>query len=184
MTDEGTRKYTIEDIEALPEGQRAELFDGEMIMMATPSTSHQAILMWLSNEIYSQIKEKKGPCRVFPAPCAVYLMKDRWNYVEPDILVICEKDKLDKKGCHGAPDWVIEIVSPSSRRLDYYKKLAYYERAGVREYWIVDPEKKKITVYDLEQERDVAVYTFDDTIQVGIYEEFAIDFSKIDEYEF
>lgn len=184
MTDEAKKKFTIEDIEALPEGQRAELFDGEMIMMASPTVTHQAVLSWLFNQIYNQIKEKKGPCLVFPAPCAVYLLKDKWNYVEPDIVVICDRNKLDKKGCHGAPDWVIEIVSPSSQKLDCYRKLDYYERAGVREYWIVDPAKRQIMVHDLTQDKFPVIYTFEDTIKGGIYEEFAIDFSKMHDYEF
>lgn len=184
MSSDEKRKYTVADIEALPEGKRAELFDGEMVTMGTPSTAHQLVLNWLNLEIYSQIKAKGGQCRVIPAPFAVYLLNDQWNYVEPDIVVVCNKDKLDKKGCHGAPDWVIEIVSPSSRKLDYYRKLEIYERAGVQEYWIVDPLKKQIGVYDLTQDGFPKMYSFADKVSVGIYKDFEIDFSQMDEFEF
>ena len=98
------------------------------------------------------IKSHGGSCESFFAPFAVFLNEDDTNYVEPDISVICDPDKLNDKGCSGAPDWIIEIVSPGSRRMDYFTKLFKYRNAGVREYWIVDPEKKRITVYDFESE--------------------------------
>ena len=97
--------------------------------------------------------------------------------MEPDISVICDKNKLNDKGCSGAPDWIIEIVSPSSRRMDYYIKLFKYRAAGVREYWIVDPDKNRIMVYNFDNE-DTADYTFSDIVKVGIYEDFSIDFSQ------
>jgi len=103
----------------LPEGQRAELIDGQMYMMAPPNTRHQRILMNLSGEIREYIKKKHASCEVFPAPFAVFLNKDDQNYVEPDISVICDKTKLDDLGCNGAPDWVIEITSPSNPQHDY-----------------------------------------------------------------
>ena len=103
---------------------------------------------------------------------------DDRNYVEPDISVICDRSKLTDKGCFGAPDWIIEVVSPSSRRMDYYIKLFKYRTAGVREYWIVDPDKKRITVYDIEHE-DVQDYTFDDLVKVNIYPDLSIDFGKL-----
>lgn len=93
--------------------------------------------------------------------------------------MICNKDKLDNKGCHGAPDWIIEIVSQSSRRIDYSIKLFKYRSAGVREYWIVDPEKSRIMVHDLMNE-DITEYTFHDSVKSGIYENLIIDFHKID----
>ena len=176
--------YTIADIEALPEGQRAELFDGEMIMMASPTATHQAILNWINLEIYSQIKAKEGKCRVFPAPFAVFVLDDDKNYVEPDIVVICDRDKLDNKGCHGAPDYVVEIVSLSSKKLDYYKKLEVYQRAGVREYWIVDAFKKTIVVHSLEQDEIPTIYHFTDAIKVGICDDVVIDFSRMTDYDF
>ena len=98
--------------------------------------------------------------------------------MEPDISVICDAAKLTDKGCAGAPDWVIEIVSPGSRRMDYYTKLFKYRTAGVREYWIVDPEKSRITVYSFESD-DTAEYTFSEAVKAGICDDLQIDFSSI-----
>ncbi|MDE5938097.1 MAG: Uma2 family endonuclease [Lachnospiraceae bacterium] len=171
------RLYTVRDIEALPEGERAELIDGKMYMMASPTLTHQDILMWLSARIWSYIKEQGGPCKVLPAPFAVYIKDDGHNYVEPDISVICDQDKLDEKGCHGAPDWVIEIVSPSSKTMDYIRKCALYEAAGVREYWIVDPMERNVKVYNFEC-GTWRQYTFSERVKVGIYEDFFLDFGE------
>ena len=130
--------YTIEDIYALPDGERAELIDGHIYYMAPPSYKHQKLVMELSAIIRNYIKQHKGTCEVLPAPFAVYLDEINNTYVEPDISVICDPNKLDDKGCKGAPDWIIEIVSPASRKMDYLLKLFKYHSAGVREYWIVD----------------------------------------------
>lgn len=94
------------------------------------------------------------------APFAVYVKDDIRNYVEPDISVICDRDKLDETGCHGAPDWVIEIVSPSSKHMDHVRKLELYREAGVREYWIVDSLKGSVSVYDLEGGKEPEIYSF------------------------
>lgn len=172
--------YTVADIEALPEGERAELIDGELFMMASPTLTHQEILMWLSAKVWNYIVEHEGKCKVLPAPFAVYIKDDIHNYVEPDISVICDKEKLDEKGCHGAPDWVIEIVSPSSRYMDYARKLSLYEAAGVREYWIVDPEQRIIMVYDLEHKEEPELHTFSERVKVGIYEDLFLDFNELE----
>ena len=165
--------YTIDDIYALPDGERAELIDGKIYYMAPPSWTHQKISMFLSTEISSYIKNKDGKCEVVAAPFAVFLNKDDKNYMEPDISIICDPNKLDEKVCHGAPDWVIEIVSPRSRSMDYYKKLLKYNTAGVREYWVVDPEKKLVTVYRFERE-EMEEYSFGEDVPVGIYEDFKL----------
>ena len=110
--------YTIDDIYALPDGQRAELIDGQMYMMAPPNTAHQRISHLLEWKIENYIRDKNGECEVFSAPFAVFLSKDNHNYLEPDISVICDKDKLNEKGCNGAPDWIIEITSPSDPQRD------------------------------------------------------------------
>lgn len=170
--------YTINDIYNLPDGQRAELIDGELYMMATPSRIHQKFVMILSNNIFNYIQGKNGDCEVYPSPFAVFLNADNEIYLEPDISVICDKNKLTDDGCKGAPDWIIEVVSPSSRQMDYNKKLFKYRTAGVREYWIVDPEKNRIMVYDFEHDT-VAEYTFSDKVKAGIYEEFEIDFAGV-----
>ncbi len=171
--------YTTDYIENLPDGKRAELIEGHIYYMAAPTFMHQNIMVELSTIINSYIKSKNGSCKVVPAPFAVYLNKDNKNYVEPDISVICDKSKINKKGCWGSPDWIIEIVSPSSIRNDYYIKLLKYPNCGVREYWIVDPLKKSITVHDFEAET-TAMYDFTDKIKVGIYEDLYIDFSQIE----
>lgn len=168
--------YTIEDIYDLPDGERAELIDGQIYYMAPPTWKHQRISMFLSSEISSYIKNNKGNCEVLAAPFAVFLNKDDSNYFEPDISVICDTSKLDEKGCHGAPDWVIEIVSAGSKYMDYFTKLFKYRTAGVREYWIVDPAKDMITVYKFENE-DMEQYSFAEEVPVGIYEGFSIKLS-------
>ena len=170
--------YTIEDIYNLPQGKRAELIDGEIYMMASPSTIHQRLVMALSNRIYNYIDSKQGSCEVFLSPFAVFLNADNEIYLEPDISVICDKSKITDEGCKGAPDWVIEIVSQSSKRMDYYIKLFRYRTAGVREYWVVDPEKNHVIVYDFEHD-EVMDYTFSDKVKAGIYEDLEIDFSEI-----
>ena len=134
--------YTIDYIYALPDGERAELIDGHIYSMATSSRTHQRVLSSIFLKIANYIDSHKGNCEVDIAPFAVFLNNDDINYVEPDILVVCDSSKLDDKGCHGAPDWIIEIVSPGSKRMDYFIKLFKYRTAGVREYWIVDPDKE------------------------------------------
>ena len=170
--------YTIEDIYNLPQGKRAELIDGEIYMMASPSTIHQRLVMALSNRIYNYIDSKQGSCEVFLSPFAVFLNADNEIYLEPDISVICDKSKITDEGCKGAPDWVIEIVSQSSKRMDYYIKLFRYRTAGVKEYWVVDPEKNHVIVNDFEHD-EVMDYTFSDKVKAGIYEDLEIDFSEI-----
>ena len=170
--------YTIEDIYALPNGERAELIDGKIYYMAPPNTKHQTLVMDLSYQIKDYIKYNKGECSVFPAPFAVFLNENDKNYVEPDISVICDQSKLTDKGCNGAPDWIIEIVSPSSKRMDYLIKLFKYRNAGVKEYWIVDSEKDRITVYNFVHDT-IEEYAFGDDVPAGIYEDFSIKVSDM-----
>lgn len=165
--------YTIEYIYALPDGERAELIDGQIYYMAPPNTRHQRILNYINTEINMYIRKNNGECEVFPAPFAVFLNDDDMNYVEPDISVICDKNKISDKGCHGAPDWVIEIISPSSRAMDYFTKLFKYRASGVREYWIVDPIKEMVMAYRFEKET-MEQYSFGEDVPAGIYEGFSI----------
>ena len=165
--------YTIEDIYALPEGERAELIDGKIYYMAPPSTRHQRLVHFFDREIGNYIQSHEGECEVLPAPFAVFLNKDNKNYVEPDISIICDKDKITDKGCHGAPDWIIEIISPGNKEMDYFKKLFKYQAAGVREYWIVDSTKEIVMVYRFEKET-MEEYSFGENIPVGIYDGFSI----------
>ena len=167
--------YTVEDIYALPEGQRAELIDGRIYNMAPPVRVHQHLVMNLSAAIHAYIKAKGGDCLVYPAPFAVFLNEDDRNYVEPDISVICDQGKLDEKGCNGAPDWIIEIVSPGNPGNDYVRKLNLYLDAGVREYWIVNPGNHTVFVYRLEKATFESIdHTFLDNIEVDIFDDFSI----------
>lgn len=171
--------YTTDYIYNLPEGQRAELIDGQIYDMAPPSRIHQQLVSGLHYKIRDYIEKNHGSCEVYPAPFAVFLNADDRNYVEPDISVICDKDKLDDKGCNGAPDWIIEIVSPSTQRVDYGVKLFKYRAAGVREYWIVNPMKQTVQVYSFEGNEDSAQYSFTDNIPVYIYEGLIITPSEL-----
>lgn len=171
--------HTIDDIYDLPDGERAELIDGKIYYMAPPSRKHQRITMELSTIINNYIKSTNGSCEVDIAPFAVFLNADDKNYVEPDISVICDKNKLNDKGCVGAPDWIIEVVSPGSRTIDYTTKLFKYRTAGVREYWIVDADKNRVMVYTFDVD-GMNEYSFTDNIPVTIYPGFFINLSKLD----
>ena len=173
------QSYTIDDIFALPDGQRAELIDGQIYDMAPPTATHQFILFELSLTIGSFIKNNNGSCQVALAPFAVFLNDDSYNYVEPDLSVICNPSILDEKGCHGAPDWVIEVVSPATQSKDYGIKLFKYRMAGVREYWIINPLKGIVNVYDFENESGTGLYSFDDEIPVCIYPDLSIVMSEL-----
>ena len=172
--------YTTDFIYQLPDGERAELIDGQIYDMAPPSSTHQRIAGELYTEISNYIKSKKGTCVPYIAPFAVFLNNDNKTYVEPDISVICDKSKITEKGCMGAPDWVIEVVSPSSKKMDYMIKLIKYKNAGVREYWVIDDKKDRVTVYDFEHD-DMNEYTFSDCVKGYIYQDLEIDFARLKE---
>lgn len=172
------KTYTTKDIYQLPEEQRGELIDGQLYMMAPPSRQHQEIAGELFGTIRDYIRKNKGPCRAYIAPFAVFLNADDKNYVEPDICVICDSSKLNDRGCDGAPDWIIEVVSPGSYRMDYMIKLFKYRTAGVREYWIVDKQRDRILVYNFEHDT-MEEFTFKDKVKSGIYNDMEIDFNEI-----
>ena len=165
--------YTIKDIYELPDGERAELIEGKIYYMAPPGMEHQRLVHHFDREIGNYIQGRHGDCEMFPAPFAVFLSDNDRNYVEPDISVICDRNKITEKGCLGAPDWIVEIVSPGSRKMDYYKKLFKYRTAGVREYWVVDPGREVVTVYSFEQD-NMEEYSFGENVPVGIYGDFWI----------
>ena len=172
--------YTIKDVISLPSGQRAELIDGDIYMMAPPTYKHQKLLGRLFNKIFNYINGKGGPCEVIPAPFGVFLQDDDENLVEPDISVICDKSKIGDDGCHGAPDWITEIVSPASRKLDCFIKLEKYRSSGVKEYWIVDPRTRTVRVYDFTKSEEKN-YTFEDSINTCTYSDLVIDLKEISE---
>ncbi len=148
-------RFTFADVLVWDEDERIEIINGEAFMMATPSSRHQEISMELSRQLANFLEGKR--CRVYPAPFGVRLFEQDGDspenvdtIVEPDISVVCDRNKIDKHGCKGAPDMVIEILSPSSLRHDRLVKLNLYQRAGVREYWIVDPENRSVQVFTLD----------------------------------
>lgn len=179
MALDDSKIYTFDDIRALPENVRAELIDGQIYYMAHPKTVHQILVTKIASLIDHYIDDKGGSCKVFTGPFGVYLDEKTNTFVEPDVCVVCDSDKVDSEGCNGAPDWVIEIVSPSSVRMDYMKKLFKYRTAGVREYWIIDPMKSRILVYRFEKDT-IDEYNFSDSVPAGIFEDLSIDFSEIE----
>ena len=174
------KSHTEEDYYNLPEDVRAELIDGQFYGMSAPSRIHQELSAELLTIIRQYIKSKNGSCKAYAAPFAVQLKEDSTTIVEPDISVICDSNKLTDRGCTGAPDWIVEITSPSNADHDYILKLNLYAEAGVREYWIVDPTEQAIFVYHLEKEKFRAVaYTFQGKIKVNIYDDLYINFPDI-----
>lgn len=171
--------YTVKDIYALPDGERAELIDGKLYMMAPQSRLHQELVGELFTVIRNHIGKHNGSCKVYIAPFAVFLSENDNNYVEPDISVICDKNKLNDKGYQGAPDWITEVVSPSSQRIDYQIKLFKYRTAGVKEYWIVNPDTHTVTVYGFENDSNSGQYSFDQYIPVGIYPDLSIKINDL-----
>ncbi len=175
-------EYTVDDIMALPEGQRAELINGRWYDMASPSGFHQEIVAAVLRELSSFIRSKGGACKVLPAPYAVFLNKDKHNYLEPDVTVICDPEKMEEDGCHGAPDLVVEVTSPSTKSRDYGLKLFKYRNAGVREYWIINPDTRVINSYvfsENEEEETGSQITFDEELTSGIFDGFGIVLSEV-----
>ncbi|MDR0403102.1 MAG: Uma2 family endonuclease [Treponema sp.] len=174
--------YSYADYLEWEEGERYEIIDGEAYMMATPSRIHQEISMVLSTAINNFLKDK--PCKVYAAPFSVRLfpaedLSDD-TVVEPDITVVCDPAKLDERGCNGAPDFIIEIVSPSTGRYDRIVKFNKYREAGVREYWIADPEHKDVFVYVLKNGEYTAVnYADTETVPVTVLPGCEIDLKTV-----
>jgi Uma2 family endonuclease len=163
------KRYTYADYAGWDEDVRCELIDGELFMMATPTVEHQRISMALTALIGTFLRGKT--CMVFPAPLAVRLNAGTLDdtVVEPDIMVVCDRSKLDKNSIIGAPDMVVEILSPSTADYDVLKKLLLYRRAGVREYWIINPEAKAVSAHILQDNGYLLnVYSDDDTVPVHV----------------
>ena len=173
------KQYTSKDYWNLPDGQRAELINGQIYDMAPPNRLHQELVAQFTKIIGNHIDLYHGSCKVYPAPFAVNLDADDKNWVEPDISVICNPDKLTDKGCSGAPDLIIEILSPSSRKMDYITKNALYSDAGVREYWIVDPQKETTMIYCFEEDAAPTIYPFDMPVPFGLFPELVVTISKL-----
>ncbi|MBQ9032366.1 MAG: Uma2 family endonuclease [Parasporobacterium sp.] len=176
--------YTLEDYLALPDDLRVELIDGVFYDLAAPRVNHQLIATQIVHQLMRHIEEQKGPCKPVFSPVDVQLDQDDKTVVQPDILILCRPETLIKNGrVFGAPDFIIEILSHSTRKKDMTLKLAKYSEAGVREYWMIDPDKLIVVVYDLEHEELPKLYNFTSKIPVLIWkEEFSVDFNAVYEY--
>lgn len=163
-------EYTIEDYYALPDERRVELIDGVIYDMSSPSFVHQGVAGEVYLQIANFIRYNKGECIARIAPVDVRLDCDNKTMVQPDVLVICDKSKIKRWGIMGAPDFVLEVLSKSTKRKDSLTKTSKYATAGVREYWIIDPDKKKLLVYDFENDAWPALYGLQGKIPVGIYQ--------------
>ena len=173
--------YTLDDYYALPDERRVELIDGVIYDMSCPLRVHQAILGQLHLQLAPCVEEHPE-CELFFAPADVRLDNDNKTILQPDLYIVCGKNETDKRRLNGAPDFIIEILSPSNRKHDMFLKLKKYRYAGVREYWIVDPQNQKIMVYNLESDEFPIIHTFDDTITGGISGgECRVDFKRIAE---
>lgn len=176
-------QYTLKDYLALPEERRAELIDGVLYDMAAPAIVHQLITGCVYAELLRYQREQYGSCTPMIAPVDVQLDGDDRTIVQPDILVLCDPSKRTQLRIVGAPDLIIEVLSPGTREKDLYLKLSKYRNAGVREYWIIDPGLRRVIVYDFQHEDLIRLYTFRDQIPVGISEgNCVIDFAGIDDY--
>ena len=167
----GMADHTLEDYYALPSEKRVELISGVFYDMAAPSVNHQLILGELAMQFRKCQREHSDTCRILFAPCDVQLFQDDRTIVQPDLMVVCDPDQLREKVLWGAPDLTLEVMSPASRSHDSLLKLNKYREAGVREYWLVDPEYQKVFVYEFDGnggKDSFRIYTFNDNVPVGI----------------
>ncbi len=173
--------HTVEEYFALPEDFRAELIDGYFYELTAPSTAHQIIVTRIWAKIDSCIKEHQQDCLALVAPFGVQLDKDDKTMVEPDVMIFCNMEELLNTHYYGAPDFVAEVLSPSTRSKDMLLKLKKYYEAGVKEYWIIDPKYRCVIVYDLAEDlMAFEKYSFDDQIPLLISEgKCTVDFSLI-----
>ena len=190
MLTDPIKTYTYKDYLTYDENERIEIIEGGIYNMSpAPSRIHQKIIMEISYKIKNYIESNKGQCEVYVAPFDVILKNndeealDSKNIVQPDISVICDKNKLTDKGCTGSPDMIVEVVSPSNPSNDCIRKLNLYNKFKVKEYWIVNPIKKNIFVYTLTDNGQYDAptsYTLQDKVKVNIYDDLEIDFSTMD----
>ena len=175
--------YTVDDYRALPEEKRVELIDGVFYDMAAPSFLHQLIAGEIFRQIANYIYEQEGTCKPFVSPVDVQLDCDEKTMVQPDVGILCHNDIIKTWGVYGAPDFIVEIISPSTKRKDYTKKLSKNMGAGVREYWILDPYQQKLIVYEFESDSCPMIYGLDTEVPIGIYNgELKIQFQRIKEW--
>lgn len=179
----GQGEYTIYDLEQYSGQQHLELIDGVLYDMGEPTTIHQMIVVQLCALLLACITEHNLDCVPFVAPTKVQLDRDIYTMVEPDVFVICDRSRILKPYVSGAPDFCAEVLSPASRSRDMNLKCEKYRKAGVREYWIIDPDQQKIIVCLFGENPDINIYGFQDRIPVEISKGLCeIDFSKILDY--
>jgi len=172
------RLYTVEDYNSWDESVRCELYEGALIVAEAPTQRHQGILVEIMGQLWLFLKNK--PCKVFPAPFSVKLFENEETLFEPDIVVICDESKLGGKNFDGAPDMVIEILSPSTARLDKKLKYQKYQKAGVREYWIVDPERNLLEANVLVNDNYIlTIYDENDKAPVHILNGLEINLNEV-----
>lgn len=173
-------EYTVEDYRAIPDECRVELIDGSFFTMYAPTTIHQMFITAILRVMDAYIRKNKGKCIAMAAPVDVQLDENNETMMQPDVLVLCDRDRIRRWGIWGAPDLVVEITSPSSRWHDSVRKYNKYRDAGVREYWIVDQEKKRVLVYDFEHGEEPTIYEFDAKVPVRIFGgQCQVDFAEI-----
>lgn len=178
FTRQGT--YTIDDLKALPSGVRVELIDGVFYQFNAPKVNHQRIVFMIAKQL-DECAASRG-CEVLISPLSVRLDNDNRTLVQPDVMAICDIDKIQDRGIVGAPEFIAEVLSSSTRRRDLTLKVGKYEHAGVREYWIIDSEQERVLVYDFNDENVIFQYTFNDKIPVRLSDgNCIIDFSSIKE---
>lgn len=176
-------KYTLEDYYQIPDEQRVELIDGVIYDMSAPTLVHQLIAGLIYAKLLAYISGRKGKCLPIISPIDVQLDCDDKTMVQPDLIIVCDRDRLINRCVYGSPDFIIEILSPSTRKKDMVTKLNKYMNAGVREYWMVDPDKRNVIVYDFEHDNYPSMYGFDAKIPVGIWDgDCEIDFQEVYEY--
>lgn len=144
--------YRVSDMEELPEETRAELINGHLFYLESPTIIHQEIISAVFLAFANHIRSKKKSCKVLMAPMDVQILKDDMHLFQPDLMVVCDPEKVSMKRILGAPDFVLEVLSPATRRKDLIDKTMWYEKAGVRELWFIDPERKKLQIYDWTKE--------------------------------
>ncbi len=173
-------EYTLDDYYRIPDERRVELIDGVIYDMSSPTSVHQLIAGLIYSKMLSHVLDKKGNCLPMISPIDVQLDCDNKTMVQPDVVIVCDRDKIINRCIYGAPDFIIEVISRSSTKRDSVIKLNKYLNAGVREYWIIDPNRQKVIVYNFEQENYPVIYGFDAKIPVGIWDnELEIDFQEV-----
>ena len=176
----GRSGMTIKDYYELPDGVRVELIDGTFYDMASPTSVHQRIAGRIYSVLDQYVEDHNGPCTPFDAPMDVQLDCDDRTILQPDILIFCDDAKMRKRVYFGAPDFVVEILSPSTRKKDVTVKLRKYIGAGVREYWIVDPDTERVFVYLIEEGELPFICGYGEKVPVGISGgTCSIDFTEI-----